>query len=80
MSLTNEEIDKIISTHVDATVTKENIQNTLNLIQESANKNGMNFSSKEGQFIADVTQIISKFAVKNSVVATINTINNLNSR
>lgn len=80
MKLTDSEIDKIISSHVDSTVTKENLQSTLTLIQEAANENGLNFSQNEGQFIADVTQIISKFVVKNAVVATINTINDLNGR
>lgn len=77
MELSKEQSDAIVSKHVDSSISEENIRNILNFIQESADRNNLKFTENEAQFIADFTQIVSKFAAKSAVVATINTLNDL---
>lgn len=73
------DLESIVNKQVDETLSQTTLQNMLEEIEKSQFNNNVSLSADEAQFLADLSVIITKYAVKNAVVATINSINEFNS-
>jgi hypothetical protein len=73
------DLESIVNKQVDETLSQTTLQNMLEEIEKSQFNNNVSLSADEAQFLADLSVIVTKYAVKNAVVATINSINEFNS-
>ena len=71
-------IEAIVNKNVNQTLNDSTIRQLLNELSSSQSKNNISLSPREAQFVADLAVIITKFAVKNATVATINSISEIN--
>ena len=71
-------IEAIVNKNVNQTLNDSTIRQLLNELSSSQSKNNISLSPGEAQLVADLAVIITKFAVKNATVATINSISEIN--
>ena len=71
-------IEAIVNKNVNQTLNDSTIRQLLNELSSSQSKNNISLIPGEAQFVADLAVIITKFAVKNATVATINSISEIN--
>lgn len=71
-------VESIVNKNVEKTLNSITLRSMLNEIESSRVRNGVSLKSNEAQFVADISVIVAKYAVKNATVATLNSISEIN--